>query len=917
MPKFIRNAKNFFLFQSVAIFLSLSGLFYTIFLIRYNNYYNFYKAHAEEDTANRLKSLKHSVNTIFSDLMILSESDELIEFSATERKHDKLKTTQTFLKFLRYKNIYDQIRYIDNTGLEKIRVNYNYGNSSIIETAKLQNKNQRYYFKESIKLNKNEIYISPIDLNIENEEIQIPLKPMLRIATVIFDKNQNKRGVLIINILADYILKDFDSNNKEDSDIHSLLNAEGYWLKSDLKENEWGFMYAEKKDLTFQNRFPKEWSEIISGKEGTIETENGIFVFIKIYPVQLMGDFSKNSAVFNDKKIENRLWYMISQVPDSKLNEKRKSIQHELIVIFLIVYIIILIFNYLMSKYKEKERLSEEDLKAAQLQLTQINLTFLTFTQNHEENINKITALAGELLEGVCALYNRISEGMLCSLGMWNAPADYNPYDKPDGHICYDVIKLKKDGVFLVQDLQKSIYAKTDPNVTAYKLETYAGHAIKRYDETIGSLCVVFQRNIQLTENQREILGILASAIGLEEERMKDDADLVNARMAAENANRAKSKFLANMSHEIRTPMNAIMGFTSILFEEIEDPEHKSYLNSVQLAGKTLLHLINDILDLSKIEAGAFHLENKAFNAHELFNEIKTIFSQKASEKNLDLLVNIDENLPEVIVHDEIRLRQVLLNLVSNAIKFTEKGYVRLSASKEIFENDNNRFNLKFSVEDTGIGIKEKDQKLIFDPFLQATDQSHSKYGGTGLGLSITKRLIEIMEGSIFLESAVDKGSIFSVTIKNIAAKVFESDEKEDKKTLKDLVFKKSKILIVDDVHESRAKIRGFLEKYNFEIYEAENGKEGVDFALEFRPDLIFIALKMQVIEEYVAVKILKENSKTKLIPIVVLIAPDMKNDEIEIKDICDGHLRKPIDKNELLKETAKFLAHRDDNENI
>ncbi|MDH5719093.1 MAG: PAS domain S-box protein [Spirochaetia bacterium] len=1149
----MKSVKKYFLLRSAGAFLFLAALFYIVFLVRYNYNYGLLKNHAEEDVANHSKLLQNRVYNIISDLMILSKSEEILEFSSAGRRHNKQKAAQNIFRFLQYKNIYDQIRFIDNNGLEQIRINYNYGGTAIIENHKLQDKSDRYYFKESIILNKNEIYISPMDLNIENREIEKPLKPVLRIATVIFDKNDNKKGILIINVLADYILKSLNSHGKEESDIHSLINAEGYWLKSDLKEKEWGFMYADKKDVKFQKEFPEEWEKITSLKEATIETENGIFVFKKIYPVQFMADLQKNKAVSIDHKAHEYHWYLISRVPILKLSEKSKSIRNELILIFIIVYLIILLFNYLMTKHQEKERLfeekyalhvkqtplgviqwdhdfkvlewnpaaeeifgfskeeamgrhpteiilpenvkddavdeiwqalieqkggsrstnnnltkdgrtitcewynttlvnnegkvvgvasivqditekeinreelelyrqmiektadpvfmiddddncrmtfvneaavkhfgapreeiltwripdwdpnftyeklpehvkeiksiknltieslhrkksgeivpveisinyilyhgrichfgyfrnisqrkqSEEDLKTAQTQLTEINNAFLTFTHNHEDNMNKITALAGNLLGGVCALYNRISDGMLCSLGTWNAPPDYNPFDKPEGHICYDVIQQKREGVFLIRDLQNTSYAKTDPNVAPYKLETYAGHAVKRYGETVGSLCVVFERDVQLTNNQTEILGILASAIGLEEERMQDDAQLVNARMAAENANRAKSEFLANMSHEIRTPMNAIMGFTSLLSEHIIEEKQKSYLNSVQLASKTLLKLINDILDLSKIEAGALSIEKNNFNVHDLFSEMKIIFSQKTSEKNIDFILEIEKDLPTAIVQDEIRLRQILLNLLGNAIKFTDRGHVKLSVAKEYVDDDESMLNLKFSVEDSGIGIREEDQKAVFDAFLQSKEQSHSKYGGTGLGLTITKRLVEMMDGSISMQSTPGKGTTFSVLIKNVAVAAFETESKQRKEKTPNYVFEKANILVVDDILENRELIKGYLEKYGFEIFEAENGKEAVDFAEKFSPDLIFMDMRMPVMDGHQAVKILKENEKTRQIPIVVLTASVVKSEQSQIREICEGYLRKPIHKKDLIEETAKYLSNR------
>ena len=218
--------------------------------------------------------------------------------------------------------------------------------------------------------------------------------------------------------------------------------------------------------------------------------------------------------------------------------------------------------------------------------------------------------------------------------------------------------------------------------------------------------------------------------------RQQIEAQLQQAKEKADSANRAKSEFLANMSHEIRTPMNAVLGFSDILATKITDKQHKSYLNSIQTAGKSLLTLINDILDLSKIEAGRLDIQYEPVQPLVFFTELQQIFSQSMAEKHLKLIIELDENLPKALLLDETRLRQVLLNLIGNAIKFTDSGYVKLCADKIYTENDH--VDLILAVEDSGIGIPADQQALIFESFKQQDGQSTRQYGGTGLGLAIT-----------------------------------------------------------------------------------------------------------------------------------------------------------------------------------
>ncbi len=464
------------------------------------------------------------------------------------------------------------------------------------------------------------------------------------------------------------------------------------------------------------------------------------------------------------------------------------------------------------------------------------------------------------------------------------------------GKTDYDLLSKEKADYYTLND---KLVIETKTSIQYEEWVTYPD----------GRKALIDTRKTPFFDDNENIIGVIGVGRDITEwDNIKKE--LIVEKQKAEAANLIKSEFLANMSHEIRTPLNAILGFSEALYQQLTDHEEKKMVQYILNSGSLLMGLLNDILDLSKIESGQLKISPQALEMRSIFKETYLIFNTITNQKKIQFTIETAPNFPKTVFLDDIRMKQVLFNLVGNAVKFTEKGEIKIVS--EFKETGENLGTVQISVIDTGIGIHEKHLQEIFESFKQ-TNAVTSKFNkGVGLGLAISKRLIEKMKGNISVTSELGKGSIFRVSIPDVPFLRTNKINEVETSTSENEVIKiqKGSVLVVDDVFLNTELISRLLKPIGIEVFTAENGEKAIQMLETFTPDLILLDMRMPGLSGYEVAKIIKSNDHSMKIPIIAFTASVFSSDKIMQSGDFAGYLFKPIKRIDLMNILQQHLPY-------
>ena len=908
-----RTVKN--LFTLLLVFSLLLGGIVVIF------YYTdvvFERTILENNEVKRVKLQKKIIagdfQSVVSDLMILSQLHslgDLFESKVNSVKQDQAlkELAETFLTFSARKRLYDQIRFIDDEGLEIVRVNYNNGNPVLVRKDKLQIKSHRYYFKETMALADEELFVSPFDLNIERGRVEEPIKPTIRFGTPLFDSDGRKRGILLLNYLGKKLLSNLKITSMIGASEPMLLNADGYWLLNSDPDNEWGFMWEEKRDRRFGNRYPKEWQAISKTESGQYQGENGLITYTTVYPLQY-GSNSNNRHLKPGKLMlqKSYYWKVMSRVPHSVMHSVSRNIGVKMLFLYLAVIGVLGVGVWALDRPLIHKR-------AMPAQKTSpLFLFFVTASTIFVAELFIMLILS--ILQVESAVFEALLDGSL--LVIFVSPFLYAYLFRPlilhiserkhaedelseseerfrrlseasfEGVIIHDmgmIIEANQEYADTFGYELSELYGKSILDlVTPESAEVVERYFLTGYDkpyEGVGLRKDGSTFPVELVAKDAKYKGrtVRIAAVRDITERKKAEDELRIAKEQAEDATKLKDKFVSLVSHDLKNPIAGMAGFLKLLNDEVESVITDKGRKMMGLARKNLFKMtkmIDGLLNVSRLKTGQFKPEQKFIDAYRLSMKTVVDLGEMAREKGISLVNKIPKH--SRMYADFALLYEVTQNLVTNSIKFCNKG-----DTITIFIPAGTKTTI--AVTDTGVGIEKERLDKLFDYEEKTSTAGTGGETGTGLGLPLARDIVEAHNGKIRVESAPDKKTTFYV----------------------DLPFVKPKILLLGEEPKTGTKINAILSNLDMELLAVKNSSEGQALLKTVTPDLILLNLEKTERYGFEFLKYLKNSEEYNQIPVVAITSHgEYKNQERALELGANDFITDPTSPDELIPRVRR-----------
>lgn len=830
--------------------------------------------------------------------------------------------------FSRGAKIYDQIRILDSSGMEKIRINYNKANGiEIVKEDKLQNKKNRYYFTDTYCLNEGEIFVSPLDLNIEHGKIEDPIKPMIRFGTPIFDNKGTKRGIIIFNYLAEYLINDIKELIKKSPGKFQMLNSDGYTIINNYSpEFEWTFMYPEKKDFSIKNNNMKLWDIFIKEEEKQFLYKKDLYTYSTIHPLfegwkSSTGSSSAYSPSVATKEAKDYFWKILIVLPNEYFRTEFQRIIYRYISLTLLSFIVLIIFAFNLAKAIHKEKLALIELNKININLEQTvekrtkelvitskvfqSLVETTVDHFDQDFFDNLVEKLCTILKCDCAIVGKIGNSNCLNVISMNLNG--NIINRSNYSIENFPFRKLIEERFSLYSEKAPISFPNDDFLKTLIPEGFVGISITNNDsEVIGVLCAISSKPLILPPNAEQTLKILSSRATAELERMEKENESKELSFMLQQSQKmeALGTLAGGIAHDFNNMLSVILGYTELAFDFIpSDSPLQKYIDNIMEAGYRAKDLVQQILSFSRQS----NVSKKVIMPHLIIKE-----AVKMLQSTIPSSIKVNKNIsPDCgnILADPTQLHQIIINLGTNAFHAMEETGGNLSITlqkanslpselEERAKNNNEKF-IDIVCQDNGQGISEETIGKIFDPFFTTKEKGK----GTGMGLSITYGIVKDFNGLITVDSIPGKGTTFHVYLPivnmDLDKEIAESQN----------LSGNEKILYVDDEETVSNLAKELLESMGYSVTTANTGTDAINIFSK-DPNYFDLIITDQIMPDFTGLTLSKRVLKIRSnVPIILCTGHStLLNKETMEKHGIKGLISKPITKTIIAKSVRNVL---------